>query len=203
MKVRSFLTVATVLGMALGASRSEAQGYTYYGPVIARNSGATCRAANRPQEDWLRHNIYGAEVNPYMPGSASFSSLYCPISRRTVSPYSVDEPSSGGDKVDLETVDVWVKHTPYGNLGKSLGCSVSAQGAATGSSYYSATLYACYSDGGCSFVDTSTTGYRHLRFNRPLSATPLTGLWITNLVIGCSVPRGSSIIGSVSTFPSW
>ncbi len=203
MRVRSCLTVATILGIALGASRSDAQSYTYYGPVIARNSGATCRAANRAQEDWLRHNIYGAEVNPSMPGSSSFSSLYCPISRRTVSPYYVDEPLSVGDKVDLGTVDVWVKQTPSGNLSKSLGCSVSAQGAATGSSYYSATLYACWSDGGCSFRDTSTTGYLHLRFNRPLSANALTGLWITNLVIGCSVPRGSSIIGSVSTFPSW
>jgi hypothetical protein len=197
MKVSGILTAVIGLSALFTTGNADAQ-YTYYGEVVARNSGTTCRASNATFEGWLRHNVFGAEVNPNMTGADATMPLYCPISRRNVSAYFV-EPPSEGDKVDLTKVEVWVKHTPSGNLGKWLGCSVSAQGALTGSSYFSPTKYACATDGGCGAADTTTTGYRRINFDSPLGG-PITGMYITNLVVGCSVPRGASVIGYVSRF---
>lgn len=193
-----WLTAVMGLGALLGPGSAAAQ-YTYFGTVVARNSGATCRASNGAFEGWLRHNLLGGEVNHFMTGADTHLPMYCPISRRNVVANYV-QPPTDGDKVDLTKVEVYVHHSPYGNLGKWLGCAVSAQGVATGSSYFSPTKYACAVDGGCSAADTTTTGYRRINFDSPLGANPITGLFLTNLVVGCSVPRGASVIGYVSRF---
>lgn len=174
---------------------ADAQGYRYINPVTSRDSGLTCVGRALIDEQNLdREPDEGAITKKGMP-PGNFIEVFCPITRRNVTPYArqVDSP----EKVLITNLTVFVRALSYS---RPISCRAYALRASTGEVLETAPKYACTSAGGCvQSPSQPRVGWTSLTFDTPFGTDQNNG--IVNIGYRCQLPDNrSGIIGSETLF---
>ncbi len=193
-------TLAIILPLLLAANAAHAQ-YTYTGPVVARQSGITCRGVDG-QTDATQ---FYRDASGIGYSSPSPTAVFCPITRRNAEPYGLSSGGFLGDTVvNLGTLDVYIlQYSPT-----NVSCQAYGTGNVTGSQIISPPIFTCASNptGGCasSSAPFDTPNSVSLHFVDPLSGAH-TGQGMVNIGFSCNLPGNQDIyiLGSVAQFPTY
>jgi hypothetical protein len=189
---RVFLPAAIVLGMSVLASArsAHAQANTF------DFTGCRISMPTLENSDIARSILGGTYV--YSTFTGSYMPLYCPLDRRNTSTYGDFFSTTNRDRVRMSSLRVRVYD---GSSSHTLRC-YGYVGTATGSTYYSATKYACSTADGCTAAPSNSyVGARELYWSNPFGTSDITNQGAT---VGayCAVPKGSSIYSLRGVFAS-